>query len=113
MPRQSKHQRLELFGVEFDLHPTMDAWPMKLTLVQAPRRQPDNENIFLDFDMKTNFVNVADMVKIVSDNPEHFEFWGSFDVAVEQLQQLVSCRVEVVLQRLRNLDSGTGSRAGH
>ncbi|MGJ7512790.1 hypothetical protein ACSFE6_00230 [Pseudomonas baetica] len=42
-----------------------------------------NENIFLDLYMKANFVNVADMVKIVSDNPEHFEFWSSFDAAVE------------------------------
>ena len=42
-----------------------------------------NENIFLDLDTETNFVNVADMVKIVSDKPEYFEFWSSFDAAVE------------------------------
>ncbi|WP_430709226.1 hypothetical protein [Pantoea allii] len=42
-----------------------------------------NENIFLDFDMETNFVNVPDMVKIIPDKPEYFEFWSSFDAAVE------------------------------
>ncbi len=27
-----------------------------------------NENIFLDFDMETNFVDVPDMMKIISDS---------------------------------------------
>lgn len=45
LPRQSKYQRLKLFGIEFDLRPTIDTWPMKLTLVQAPRRQPDTDAV--------------------------------------------------------------------
>lgn len=34
-----------LFGVEFDVRPTMDAGPMKLTLVQPARRQPDTDAV--------------------------------------------------------------------
>lgn len=42
-----------------------------------------NENIFLDFDMETNFVDVPDMMKIISDKPKDFEFWSSFNASVE------------------------------
>lgn len=37
LPKQSKHQRLELFGVDFNFLPTMDAWPMKLALVHSTK----------------------------------------------------------------------------
>lgn len=45
LPRQAEHQRLKLFGVEFNFVATVCARPMEFTLVQAARGQPDTHAV--------------------------------------------------------------------
>lgn len=45
LPRQAQHQRLKLLSIDFDFQASMGAGPVKFSLVQAARRQPDPDSV--------------------------------------------------------------------
>ncbi len=45
LPRQTDHQRLKLFGIEFQLRIVPSIWPDKSALMQAACGQPDTQTV--------------------------------------------------------------------
>lgn len=55
LPRQTDHQRLKLFGIEFQLRTMPSIWSDESALVQAACRQPDTPTVDLAVFLKGPF----------------------------------------------------------
>ncbi|WP_338443898.1 hypothetical protein QCL51_17870 [Pseudomonas sp. LTR0] len=50
-----------------------------------------NKYIFLNLDVQPDLIDIANVVKIVSDDSEELEFRDILDITVKQLMQFIRC----------------------